>query len=332
MDISAIIVARNEEANIKDCLNAMLAQDYTGGQFEVVVVDGMSDDRTTEIVREMAEKHSNLRLAYNEKLLIAPGRNIGLAESKFGFIAFTDADCIVPNDWLAKLAGGFETINKNRSNLGAVGGGNISPKSNSVFAEALGIYLDSFLGSFNSPQGRLYKRIKEVASLPCLNVLYNKEAVISVGGFDESLGNVAEDLDMNIRMRKAGYSLYFLPEATVIHKLRPNLSRWLRNMVLYGKGRAIITKKHGLYKELFFIMPMAYCISMILSPLGFIWNLFFLPLLYFPLMFLYCLFLCFKKGRLGVYPYVYAIFLSTHAAYAFSLLINFTVKSFMKHE
>lgn len=330
MDISVIIVARNEEANIKDILHSVIAQDYAGGQFEIIVVDGMSDDRTAGIVRMMAEKHPNLRLVYNEKRLIAPGRNTGLAESKFGFVAFTDADCIVPADWLTKLAEGFEAAGKDINNIAAVGGGNISPASDSIFTEALGIYLDSFLGSFNSPQGRLYKKTKEVASLPCLNVLYSKEAVISVGGFDESLGNIAEDLDINIRIRKAGYNLYFLPEATVVHKLRPNLPSWLRNMILYGKGRAIITKKHRLYKELFFIMPMAYCISMILSPLGFIWHPFFLPLLYFPLMLVYCLILSFRKGRLRAYPYVYAIFLSTHATYAFSLLVNLTVKSLIK--
>ncbi|MDI6759454.1 MAG: glycosyltransferase [Candidatus Brocadiaceae bacterium] len=319
MDISVCILTYNEEKNIGDCLKSILGQEYPGGAWEVLVIDGISTDKTIEIVKEFQKTTERIKLLINEKRKIAPGRNIAIGESRYPFIAFTDADCIVPKDWLCKLSGAYKDLLYNNI-IAGVGGGNVPPPESSKFTMAIGLYLNSFLGSFNSPQGRNFPYVKKVISLPCLNVLYNKSILKEIGGFDEMMGNISEDQDINFRLNKRGYNLYFIPSVAVYHKMRSDLLGWLKNMALYGKGRAIISFRHSLFANMFFVLPLLFAVSMSLVPLGFINLLFLSPLLYFPFIVLYTLIISIKHKKINLFLYILGIFVMTHFVYAFNLL------------
>lgn len=322
MDISVVILTYNEKDNIRDCLESILRQKYSKGLWEIVVVDGNSKDTTVTIVNEMQKKSNRIRLISNAERKIAPGRNIGISESKYPFIAFTDADCVVPIDWLEKLSGEYKKLSLNDTRTAGVGGGNVPPAGLSLWYRSLGIYLNSFLGSFNSPQGRLFLKTKKVVSLSCANVLYNKEALKKIGGFDAKLGNISEDFDINYRLTKQGYNLYFVPDIYVIHKLRPTLFSWLRNVALYGQGRAAVSFKHNLFLNIFFILPLLFSIGMLFMPLGFFNPVFLLPLLYFPTISIYVLYTVIKKKQMRLFFWALVIFISTHFVYAYNLLIK----------
>ena len=322
MDISVIILTYNEEDNIAGCLQSILRQKYPQGRWEVLVVDGSSRDNTAKIVSDRQEETGRLKLITNKKRAIAPGRNLGIRESRYPFIAFTDADCLVPEDWLERLSREYKNLALTDDKIVGVGGGNIPPADSSEFHQAVGIYLDSFLGCFNSPQGRNFSQVRKVNSLACVNVLYNKKILEETGGFDEGMGNIAEDSELNFRLTTNGYNLYFIPNVTVMHKLRPNLSSWLKNMALYGRGRAIISFKHKLFFTPFFILSLGFITGMILTPFGFINPIFFLPLLYFPVIGFYAGAITLKKGKALLFPETLIIFISTHFVYAFNLLFE----------
>lgn len=321
MNISVVVLTYNEEANIRECLESILKQEFFGGEWEVVVVDGMSTDRTCHIVKEFQQRSNRLRIVRNKKRKIAAGRALALESSRFPFIAFTDADCEVPHKWLGKLAQAYEDLSSEKGSVGGVGGGNIPDCKSSKFHRALGMYLDSTLGSFNSVQGRNPDCIKKVKSLPCLNVLYDKSALLEIGGFDETLGNIGEDLDINLRLGKAGYGLYFIPRIAVSHKLRPDLVSWMENMAVYGKGRVLVSLKHSLLNP-FFVLPVMFAMAMGLTPLGFWVPLFLLPLLYFPVLGFYVLVISLKRKAPSLAPKIYSIFVFTHVVYSFSMLIT----------
>ncbi len=323
MDISVIILTRNEEKNIRACLTAILKQSPAGDNWEIIVVDGNSQDNTIKVVNELQQGSDRLRLITNEKTQIAAGRNLGLKASCYPFIAFTDADCVVPKNWLKKLAAEYIRLNLIDQRIAGVGGGNVPFDSGSRFSQALGVYLDSFLGSFNSAQGRNFTEVKKVASLACLNVLYKKNSLIECDLFDEKLANICEDADMNFRLREKGHNLYFIPDLAVAHKLRPRFLSWLRNMALYGQGRARLSSKHHDYRSIFFALPFLFVFGMVAVPLGLLSPIFFVSLLYFPLIFLYAGALALKRKSPTLFPLVLAVFIATHFVYAFTLVAKF---------
>ena len=105
---TVIIPARNEAANIKACVDSILAQDYPKDAFEIIVIDDFSEDDTAFIVTALSQQYSQVRLiqladhckdgetlAYKKKAI-----EIAVSLAKGDWILTTDADCIVPKKWL----------------------------------------------------------------------------------------------------------------------------------------------------------------------------------------------------------------------------------------
>lgn len=105
--ISIIIPARNEAANIRQCLQSILRQNYPSHLFEVIVVDDNSEDNTAAIVKAFPNVKylllNDADRAHKKKALA-----LGISNSNGELIVTTDADCIVPSDWLKTIAAKYE--------------------------------------------------------------------------------------------------------------------------------------------------------------------------------------------------------------------------------
>ena len=280
MDITVAIVTYNAAGCIQACLESIVRQSPHGGAAEIIVVDGCSSDGTQRIVQAFSPK---VRLLENPGRTIASNRNAALREARYPYLAFTDADCVVPENWLASLAKAFETLRASDPGLVAVGGGNCAAQSDSPFLAALEIALDSFLGSMGSVQGRRFADARPVKSLACLNALYDRAALNAIGGFDERLGNMCEDADINYRLGQAGRTLWFVPGADVEHRARANLGAWCRNMYAYGIGRARIMRKHRTVFSPLLVLPLLFLPALVLAAAaGMVWPWAFLAWLYVP--------------------------------------------------
>lgn len=321
MDISIAVVTYNEEANISICLNALCSLQYKDA-FEIIIVDGCSTDKTKEIVLSFQSKYKNIKLINNNGRTIASNRYKAVEEASYNFIAFTDADCIVSPDWLTKLATGYDKAKTLCTNTAGVGGANIAPKENSLFLESLDLMLNSYLGSFGSVQGKRYNTIKKVNNIPCANALFSIAAIKEIGSFDVTLGNMGEDADLCNRLRHKGYSIYFIPDVAVIHKLRPNLKSWSKNMYDYGKGRAKLIKKDLSNLEMVYILPILFVVSFLMTPLSLFHPIFLLPLLYFPIIIIYSLIICIQVNKVILLPIVLLNFIATHFHYAAGEIIG----------
>ena len=112
--ISVIIPARNEEVNIEACLTSVTNQSYLKALFEVIVVDDFSTDRTAAIIKSFSAKNVSLislkDYAQDGKLNSYKKRaiEIAISKAKGDLIVTTDADCIVPYNWLYTIAGFYE--------------------------------------------------------------------------------------------------------------------------------------------------------------------------------------------------------------------------------
>ncbi|MGB9911607.1 MAG: glycosyltransferase [Microgenomates group bacterium] len=301
--VTVAVVCFNEEKNIVDCLSSLLQQSYPAFKTEILVIDNNSTDQTIPLIKKFQRKTKRVRLIINPRRGIAISRNVAVKNCRTAFLAFIDADCIAPKNWLKSLVLGYQKYKRKIPNLVAVGGPNYPPKTTS-FYQALGIVLNTFLGSRGSVQGRRYEEDREVTHLPCVNVLYEKKAIEEVGWFDESLGSIIEDEDLTYRLLKTGRRFFYLAKSGVIHKMRSNLKDWAKRMVVYGKGRMMFLKKHPEAKKPIFYLPV---ILVLTAPLSFWFYLFFFGF--------YSFWLAYRQKKLNLWGKIFLIFFVTHWFY-----------------
>jgi glycosyltransferase involved in cell wall biosynthesis len=109
--VSVIICARNEEENLRANLPLVLEQDYP--EFEVIVVNDGSGDKTMDLLRELGQKYPHLRSSsIQENVHISPGKKlaltVGLKAARHEWVLLTDADCIpAGKDWLSSMQRNF---------------------------------------------------------------------------------------------------------------------------------------------------------------------------------------------------------------------------------
>ncbi len=102
--VAVVIAARNEEANIGDCLESLLKQTLPADQREIIVVDDGSDDKTAAIVASYANQGVVLiRMTEADGAGKKAALRKGIASTKKEIIVTTDADCIFESDWLNTL-------------------------------------------------------------------------------------------------------------------------------------------------------------------------------------------------------------------------------------
>ena len=283
MGVSVIVPCLNEEANLGSCLDSLAGQDFSGG-FEVLVIDNGSRDRTREIAAARAASDPRFRLIAEGRRGTAAARNAGLRSAAHDLLAFIDADCEAPHGWLSLLVRSWEGIRAQDPAVAGVGGRNIAPPAASPFVRAVEVALDSWFGSYSSAQGRQFARPAVVSHVSLVNALYDKEAMLSIGGFDDSLADEAEDAEINFRLARGGRTLLFVPESFVWHKFRASPRPWLRNMFRYGRGRARLLKRYRRMWALPYLIPLVFLAALAAVPLA-LWSpVFLLPLLYFPLI------------------------------------------------
>lgn len=250
-NISIVTISHNEENNIANCLSSLCRLDYQYGEIEIIVVDSSSDN-----TRNIVLQYPDVRLIKSDFKGFTKKRNLGIMCAKFELIAFIDADCTVPIDWLSKI-----TSKINNINVAAVAG-NAFPPSDSPFIgkhiACLGKPAGGAIG-FDSYANKLDKGIDVVATT---NTIFRKSVLLEVGGFDEIDKYAAGGEDWNIsqKIRDAGYILEFEPEVSVFHKTR-RFKSFLKWSFRNGKAQYLLYDSDNTFLRL------------ILNPFSIIWPI-----------------------------------------------------------
>ena len=209
--VSVIVAARDEEASLSRCLDALIAQDYPLDRFEIVVVDDRSTDRTFEIARGYEGHHACLRvLRVKEARYACPKKNalaLGIARSRGEIILTTDADCRPGPGWVAGMVRGFAP------NVGMVAGQ--SPPDPGAGLVARILALES-LAKAGLSAGSIGLGIP----LSCTgrNLAYRRAAFEAVGGFDRIGHIVAGDdvLLMRLIASRTPWKVRYTTEAGTV--------------------------------------------------------------------------------------------------------------------
>jgi len=242
--ITVGIIARNEEKNISETLKCILNQSMDSSEYEVMVIDGNSDDKTREIAEKLLKSSSISYKVLNEKDFGFYGhcfaRNLVIDNSaeSVKYIAFTDADCLVDKDWLKTL---YNAIEQTNNDVAGAGGPRLVAKTDNKKEMVINSLITSFIASGANPA--FHKRdIKYVKSIANYNAIY-KKSVISKFRYDEKLV-MSDDNELNFRVRKAGYMFLNVTEAKIWHHETGSLREFAHNMFKYGVNITNTVKKH----------------------------------------------------------------------------------------
>jgi len=234
--VSVIVVARNEEKILRDCLDSIFAMDYPKEKMEVILVDGLSTDRTRDIAAEY-----DVKIVTNPDKVLVAGYNKGYESSTGDLLAYCDADCVVDKDWVPNAIKYFQN-----PAVGAIGGPMKVPRGTD-FSAAVGYFfgLASFLGlSFHIQ--KLSHPAKKTVHIPSCNIILTREAFASMFPivWNESQGC---DLEMSRKLLQNGFELLMTPDVGLWHRKKETPRSLWKEMFGYGHGRMIMMKKYHSY-------------------------------------------------------------------------------------
>jgi glycosyltransferase involved in cell wall biosynthesis len=260
---------RNEERYIGRTLHELLNQDYPFDRYEIIVADGESTDRTSEIVRSISQNHPNVVLMPNPKRLSSAGRNLGFKNGRGDIFLVVDGHCWIGHDQLLKnIVKCFE-----KSGAQCLGRPQpLDPPDITDFQKAVALARASRVG--HAGDSLIYSDFEGYVNPVSNGAIYKKEIFEKIGFVDETF-DVCEDVDFNYRVKKAGFKAYMSPSLAIKYYPRGSLSGLFKQMVRYGKGRFKFLTKNSETVSFTGLLPVFFTIGIIALPsMGFIHNFF----------------------------------------------------------
>lgn len=233
--VSIVMPVRNEAKYIERSLGAVLNQDYPAGRFEVIVVDGMSEDGTRETIRAHQSANPHLHLLDNPRRIVPPALNIGIANARGDIIVRVDGHCEIAPDYVKHcvehlLAGEADAV-----------GGPIDTVGETDDAHAIALAMSSWFGV----GGSAFRTVKdrpafvETVAFPA----YWRETLMRLGPFDEELVRNQDD-EYNYRLSKTGGRILLSPRVRSRYYSRSNLRSLWRQYYQYGFWKVRVMQKH----------------------------------------------------------------------------------------
>ncbi len=220
--VSILVPCRNEERFIGRCLDSILANDYPGTRWEVLVIDGGSEDGTRAIVAQHAERYPFVKLLDNPKRSFTAGVNIGVRASHGEIVMIMGAHASYESDYVSKCVK-FSCVH-NVDNLGGVLVA--TPLEKTDMARAIALVLSHPFGAGNALFRIGSQEPKEVDTV--FGGCYRRDVFQRIGLFDEVLPRSA-DLDFNMRLKRAGGKILLVPEIVAYYYPKSNLPDFVRH-------------------------------------------------------------------------------------------------------
>jgi cellulose synthase/poly-beta-1,6-N-acetylglucosamine synthase-like glycosyltransferase len=233
---SIVVPARNESENIKICVESILAQNYPTDFFEIIVIDDFSEDDTALIVKNLQEQYANIHLlsmadffkpndisSYKKKAI-----EKAVQHAKGNWIVTTDADCIVPPNWLLLF---HQYIEQHQP---------VFVAAPVMFIKETGVLNQFQLLDFLALQGITAAAVgagKHSMSNGA-NLAFEKSAFIAVGGY-QGVDQIASGDDMFLMHKmkmtlsnRIGY--LFHPDAIVLTKAMQNWKSFIMQRIRWS--------------------------------------------------------------------------------------------------
>lgn len=267
-----LIPIKNVAKYIKECLDALLNQNYPSEKYEIWLLDNNSDDETLEIVADYPKEKVKVIQTGIDSPPIKYNKILPLIKSEI--IGLVDGDANVDKDWLIKVV---EPLDDPK--IAGACGVILTANKNKLVPRIIGYEL----------QDRYERMPKEIKRAATMHIVYKKNVIEKIGGFNEKL-KTGYDGEIGHRINNAGYKIIFVPEAKVWHNHRETLWAFFKQQYEYGKYAVIrylklpkMLKGDEVSSPWMISQPLFYLASIVLFLVwliyGFAWYLILLPIL-----------------------------------------------------
>lgn len=262
MKLSVICPIYNEEKYIVPFLDSVLQQDFSHDDMEVLLVDGMSRDRTRQVISQYIAKYPFLRLLDNPERTAPCAMNLGIKEAKGEVIIRLDAHALYPSNYFSTLVTRLYQLNAD--NIGCVLNTDVLNKTPKTLA--IREVLSNRFGVGNSSFRTGVSSACEVDTVPfgC----WRRAVFQKYGLYDKRLVR-NQDIELNKRIKRGGGHIFIIPEISCTYLARETFKALAKNN--YGNGKwNILTVYYTKYFSSLSIrhfIPLAFVLSLLLPVL-----------------------------------------------------------------
>lgn len=255
--VSFVMPVLNERAYLERAVETVLAQEVDG-PVELILALGPSTDGTTELARELARRHDQgheVVLVDNPQADIPIGLNRAIRAARYPTIVRVDAHSELEPGYATRA---LATLSRVRAaNVGGV----MRADGRSPFQRAVARAYNSPIGLGG---GAYHGGTQEGEAESAYLGVMRRDVLEEVGMFDESIRR-GEDWELNLRIRRAGYRVWFDPALAVTYWPRESWARLARQFSATGRWRGELVRRYGRGNSVRFFAPPALVVVLVLA-------------------------------------------------------------------
>jgi cellulose synthase/poly-beta-1,6-N-acetylglucosamine synthase-like glycosyltransferase len=227
--ISIIIPAHNEERYIENTVKCVLDATYPAER-EVLIINDGSKDKTREIAIRLSQKDPRIKVIDTNHCGKSNAINKGVSEAKNEIVVVLDADSLIEKNALEEIV---KPLGKEKTAA-------VSGVIRAVVTKNPLTWFQDFEYVIGSAWRHVYNNINSTYVLPVF-VALKKKPLLEIGGFGSDM--LAEDVDLGLRLRKAGYEPT-MSKATLHTKVPLNITSLAKQRIRWGRGAIQNLRKH----------------------------------------------------------------------------------------
>jgi GT2 family glycosyltransferase len=236
--ITVLLPCRDEERHIAACLDSIRAAPYPADRFEILVLDGLSADRTRALALGIAALDPRVRVIDNPGRTAPAALNLGIGQARGDVIVRMDAHAVYPPDYLPRLVAALQETGADNVGCALL----TLPADDTATARAVALVMSHPLGVGNSHFriGAAGRRWVDTVPFGC----FRREVFARVGLFDEELPR-NEDDEFNFRLQRRGGRVLLEPAVRATYFARRTLGQLARMFYQYGYYKPLVARKVG---------------------------------------------------------------------------------------
>ena len=233
-DVDVVMCTRNRDASIGAAVASVMANDHPS--FRLTIIDQSTTDATERVIAPMSAADPRIIYRHSDQAGLSRAYNTGIRATTAEVLAFTDDDCVVPNDWITKIVAAFRA----------------EPDGDLLYGQVIPYESDDQaltpLLTISKPEKLSLSTGFRIFGMGA-NYAARRRLFTKIGYFDEVLGGggalrSSQDFDLEYRAYKGGAVILLRPEVTLRHDGRREAEDWPTLLLNYGTGDGAFYMKH----------------------------------------------------------------------------------------